>query len=456
MSESTLTGMAQLVEQARRGRLVLYIGAGVSAAPPSNGPTGSAVADRLRYAAAGMLDCGTGDLAEDTLEELASKVAALGDEELARLRSLAATAFDFAGLEPNYGHRVIAMLMREGLAKVITVNWDCAVEHAGMQIGVSILGVTSVIQAQSITTELPLFKVHGCAKSPGTLKITREDVDSPQLWAVAEVQAALTSGTIVFAGLATVGDYVSDPIGQTLSTWAGYASAIRIATPSMPAAWDAVLGAHADGSHFVATSDEFFDNLLRALLLDCLTHVTARAQNLAALDTWATPMAAGADWLQAAVQAVPAHLLLRWWRDGVTHTQAGRPFVTDATGQNALMAVSFLTGLDGHVEASGRGSRFSVRTPSRYIEIVSRPGTHLTEIMPIAQHRAAERWDDGAYEDERAISFVVVGAVGRFAAFGAVPDITATDDMANDIGTDMCGPVGFVSAEDVIQGRLAG
>lgn len=456
MSDPTLAGVAQLVEQAKAGRLVLYIGAGVSAGPPSNGPMGAAVADRLRHAAAAMLGCTPGDLANDTLEELASKVATLGDEELSRLRLLAATAYDFAGLEPNYGHHVIAMLMREGLVKAITVNWDCAIEQAGLQIGVAISGITSVIHAQSITTELPLFKVHGCSRSPETLKITRDDVDSPQLWAVAEVQEALTSGTIVFAGLATVGDYVSDPIDQTLRMWAGYASAIRIVAPSMPAEWASVLGMHGDGSHFAATSDVFFDDLLRALMRDCLMHVTARAYNLAALDTWAAPMAVGADCFQAAVQAVPAHLLLNWWRDGVGHTQAGRPFVTDMAGQNALMTVSLLAGLDSRLEAIGRGRRFSVRTPAQYIEIISRPGAHLTEIMPIAHHRAAQRWDDGAYEDSRTISFVVVGAVGRFAAFDAVSDIAGADDLENDIGTEMCGPVRFVSAEDAIQGRLAG
>src|SRR4051794_7948448 len=160
--EPSMAGMVHIVEQAKSGRLVLYIGAGVSASPPSNGPMGSAVADRLRHAAAAMLDCDIASVERDTLEELASKVAALGEEHLARLRALAATAYDFAGLEPNYGHRVVALLMREGLAKVITVNWDCAVERAGMYVGAPIVGITSVIQAQSITTELPLFKVHGC------------------------------------------------------------------------------------------------------------------------------------------------------------------------------------------------------------------------------------------------------------------------------------------------------
>ena len=456
MGEPWLPGIPGLVEQAKARRLVLYIGAGVSAAPPTNGPMGASVADRLRPAAATKLGCAVEDLQDDTLEELASKIATLGDEALADLRLRAAVAYDFAGLEPNFGHRVIALLMREGLVKAITVNWDRAVEHAGVQCGVRISGVTSVLQAQSLTTELPLFKVHGCSSVPQSLKITREEVDSPQQWAIAEVQSALTSGTLVFAGLATVGDYVSDPIAQTLSDWADYASAIRVAGPDMPPAWAALLGRHANFSHFPATSDVFFDDLLRAVMADCLARVTARSQNLAALEPWAAPMAIGAEAIEAAVQQSPAHLLLAWWRDGVTPTASGVPFVTEVPGQNAMMTVALLAGLDASVEVSGRGRRFRVRTPHQYVEVLSRPGAHLSEIMPIGRDRATRRWDDGAYEDASPVTFVVVNAVGSFPAYQAVPDIAGEDDVENDIGADLCGPVRFVSAEDGVQGRLAG
>lgn len=456
LSDSIMSGVAGLVDQAKAGRLVLYLGAGVSRASPSNGPMGPEVANRLRHEAADLLDCSREDLEDDTLEELASKVASLGADALSRFRSLAATAYDFAGLEPNYGHRAIAMLMREGLAKVISVNWDCAVERAGTQIGMTVAGITSVLQAQSITNEVPLFKVHGCARAPQSLKITREEVDEPQSWAVAKVHSALTSGTIVFAGLATVGDYVSDPIQKTLEEWSGYAGALRIVAPDLPPAWETVLGHHIDGSHFAAPSDEFFDDLLRAIMLDCLAHVAARAHNLADLDAWATPMATGVDSLRTVLQPIPAHLILTWWRDGVVDTQAGRPFITDLAGQSALMAIALLAGIDGSVEAVGRGRRFGLRTPSQYLEIISRPGGHLTEIMPVALDRAERRWDDGAYEEARTISYVVIGAVGSFPACDAVADIAGADDVDNDIGADVRPLVRFVSAEEAVQGRLAG
>lgn len=221
LGDAPQEGVVPLIEKARTRRLVLYIGAGVSAAAPSNGPMGSLVADRLRATAAEILGCSADSLSDCTLEELAEQVEAVGYDEITRLRQLAGEAFDFAGMMPNYAHRAIALLMREGMVRVITVNWDCAIERAGLQVGVSIAPITSVITAQATTSEVRLYKVHGTATDPASLKITRADVDKPDTWAVAEVQSALTNGTVVFAGLATVGDYVSSPIERILADWAG-------------------------------------------------------------------------------------------------------------------------------------------------------------------------------------------------------------------------------------------
>lgn len=455
LGEPTIAGIGDIVEQARARRLVFYVGAGVSAAPPSNGPMGSAVADRLRPAIATMLGCQFADIEHDTLEELASKVAALGEEALSSLRSLAAETFNFAGIEPNYGHRAIAVLMREGLATAITVNWDCAIERAGLQVGADIKSVTSVMESQSLTTGMPLFKVHGTATNPATLKITREEVDAPQTWAVGLVHAALGSGTLVFAGLATVGDYVSNPIDDTLKDWAGYASSIRVVAPSLPPTWEDVLGTHADASHFSSYSNEFLDDLTRAILNDQLNRVLAKCHALAAMEAWANPMASGAAMFSAASKDVAGHLLFRWWRDGVIHTQSGQPFVTAIAGHQALMAINLLVGLDGQVEIKGRGRRFRVQSDSQYFEILARPGAHLTELEPIAHELAAQRWDDGAFEDARTITVIVCGAIGRFPASEAVLDIAgADDDDAHDIGGQMHGAVRLVSSEDAVQGRL--
>ena len=124
-----------LVQAAKQRRLVLYLGAGISMGPPSCGPAGPAVADVLRPFAARMINVDESDLTGLSLEELSQRVAHEATDRMDDLRARAAEAFDFRGIAPNFGHEAVALLMRERLAEVITVNWDCGVEQAGVVAG---------------------------------------------------------------------------------------------------------------------------------------------------------------------------------------------------------------------------------------------------------------------------------------------------------------------------------
>lgn len=205
----------QLVQAAKQRRLVLYLGAGISMSPPSCGPTGPAVADVLRPLVARMVKTRDEDLDGLSLEELAQKVADGPRERLAELRERAAVAFDFRGIAPNFGHEVAALLLREGLVQLISVNWDCGIERAGARAGVGIQGVADVAESVQLSHNLPLYKVHGCATRPWTLAITQDDVDRPQSWAVGRTQGALAGGVVVFVGLGTIGVYVSEPFAES-------------------------------------------------------------------------------------------------------------------------------------------------------------------------------------------------------------------------------------------------
>jgi hypothetical protein len=134
----------QLVQAAKQRRLVLYLGAGIGMSPPSCGPTGSVVADALRPFVARMVGVRDGDLEGLPLESLAQRVADEVSERLAELRERAAVVFNFRGIAPNFGHEAAALLLREGLVQLISVNWDCGIELAGARAGVGIQGVADV------------------------------------------------------------------------------------------------------------------------------------------------------------------------------------------------------------------------------------------------------------------------------------------------------------------------
>src|ERR1035441_5755521 len=70
LSEEPATEIAALARAAAQRRLVIYAGAGLSAAPPACGPTGWGVADRLRRPVATML--GIDERSEEHTSELQS------------------------------------------------------------------------------------------------------------------------------------------------------------------------------------------------------------------------------------------------------------------------------------------------------------------------------------------------------------------------------------------------
>lgn len=376
-------------------------------------------------------------------------------ERLEELRERAAVAYDFRNLEPNFGHEAAALLLREGLIQLISVNWDCGVELAGLRADVKIEGVATAAQRLQLVEELPIYKVHGCATRPATLALTQSEVDRPQRWAVAQVQAALTGGVVLFIGLGTVGLYVSEPVEELVALWTTDAT-VWIVDPQLPDAWEAALGDRAVESHIAMTSSEFLDDLLRAVMRDALAGVSQSVEMLAEHDAWAAPMRHGYQRLRDALDRVPADGVLRWWRDGVAPAQAGSPFITELSGQRALMTIALLAGREaGALDAQGVRGRLTIGGPSQYFEIICRPGQHIREVETVARDRISRRREEGVYPDERIVTVVVAEAMGEFPAADAPTDIAGGDEEGSDIAD---GPrvvaIRLLSAEDGVLGRL--
>jgi hypothetical protein len=403
-----------------------------------------------------MINVDESDLTALSLEELSQRVADEAADRMEDLRARAAEAFDFRGIAPNFGHEAVALLMRERLAEVITVNWDCGVEQAGVMAGVSIEGVASTAESIQLAHRLPLYKVHGCARRPVTLAITQEEVDKPQGWAVGRTQGALAGGIVAFVGLGTIGLYVREPIPALIAAWTGQASSFAIVDPNLPVAWKEALGdSLAAESHLPRTGDAFFDELLRAVVRDAIDDSEMTARQLASSESWAQTMVAGFEALRVTLETASADGVLRWWSDAVQDT--GKPFITEARGQKCLMTVAQLAGIDGgEVEISGMRGRQTVATTARYLEIACRPQERVSRTETIVRDRIERRLAEGVYPAGKPIWVVVADSIGEFPDSQAPPDIAAGQDDAMDIaaGSDAV-PIHFVSAEDGVRGRLA-
>ena len=109
------------------GKVVVYLGAGVSLAQPTGLPTGPALATAIHArlkVAFHVLDA----VNPTDLVAVADAVASLpGGEEA--LRQTAAQSADFKTAKPAYAHRTIAHLMLEGAIDVLTTNWDNCIER---------------------------------------------------------------------------------------------------------------------------------------------------------------------------------------------------------------------------------------------------------------------------------------------------------------------------------------
>jgi hypothetical protein len=457
LSKSPSPDALEVARAAFGGRLVLYAGAGLSVAEPAQGPRGEQVAERLRPYVAELLGVPEADVTEPDLESLAARIEKDAAHRMADLKARAARAGDFCGMEPNYGHEVVALLLREGALQAVSVNWDRGVENAGLDLGIDIESVATSAERLRLGEELPIFKVHGCATRPSTLALTRVEVDKPQLWARAEVQQALASGTVVFLGLGTVGLYVSEPLEDLIGLWHTDGVTIRVVDAfGLSTAWlEALDGQHTEEVAISMNADCFLDDLLRAVVLEALSLTAQAVRALEGEGEWATLMLAGCGAIRNELAKASGNAVLRWWRDGVVRTMDGEGFVLKHAGRQSLMAVALLAGQDaGPLRVVGAENRLTLRSDRRYFEIMCRPEDRFARIESIAQDRVRRRREEGDYEPGWPVFIAVHGATGKFPATSAPPDVGAESDVTGDTGGETAGDVYLIRAERAVTGEL--
>jgi len=460
LREAPAPAVAALVGDGSHGHLVLYLGAGLSIPSPACGPRGDDVADRLRPIVAELLGVTEADLPESDLESLAARFERDAPERLGQLKGRAAQVWPFREMEPTYGHEIVALLLREGLVHAVSANWDCGVENGGVRVEVPIEGVSRARDVLDLADgTLCLFKLHGCARRPETLVLTRDEVDTPRRWARAKVESALTGGTVVFVGLGTVGTYVGEPVQELADVWTHETTTVRVVDPfGLSQAWKTVLQERADEVAMRMGADEFLDDLLRAAVSEALSRAGEEARKLHDREqqNWSEATVTGHAALGAALADTPADAVLRWWRDGVTSALHGRPFIFDGAGQTALMCIAQLAANDGGtVFASGTDGSLTIRTEHRYFESVCRPMEHWGNVATAARARIARRRRNGWYVPGTPITVVIPGATGKFPPFSAPTEIGAGVEQDSDIGAGSEDAIQIVCAEDALNGRLA-
>lgn len=450
LSKSPTKDVSALATQLRDGKLVIYSGAGLSMAAPSHGPSGPALAAALQSIVAEAIGMLPGGPAAESLEGLTQRVATVNPEALPAIKERAAEAFRFVDMVPNYGHRAIALLMREGYLSSITANWDCAIETAGHDLNVKISGVTAADRQLQMREKFPLHKLHGCASRPATLAITQDEVNSPHRWSETKTLAALDEKTVVFVGLGTLGEYVSTPIGASAKASRADIS-VHIVNREISQGWRDALGDASDACFTQMDADEFLDAIMSLLVVGEVGAAAFKAAQLANRETWATDMVKGAESFKSQFEHMNAVGLIRWWTDGVVPSKMGDRFISTPPGCQSLMSVFRLIGLDGgRIVVSGTGTSMTVSSDSQYYEVVYEPNAHWRDVESRALDYVRRRDEANLYPDGRPANVVVADCLGTVPSRVAEIDIMGEATDPHDIADASPRQVRLISVSEAI------
>lgn len=431
------------------GRLTLYVGAGVSAAAPSNMPLGLELVGLLEEPARNLgLDVRAESGQVKNLEQLADEAEAAG--------SLRALKFAIVGLEvfrrgPNEGHELIAILLREGLVTVLSANWDLGIERGGAKHDIYLpVTVTDDDRLRS-SVRAGLHKLHGCVTKPDTLLVSTQDLSDVPDWARTEAEAALSGGTVAFVGIGTVADYVGVRVDQILGI-AGDEATVWVVGRSLSEPWKERLATHGGWRSISARSDEFLDDLARAVVVSVIGRVVSAARRMVEENSGPERLVHGAEQLRDSLMAATATEAWQWCGSGSVEIEVGSPAMSGTDAVRALLGVAHIIN-SKPVRIVGGGPNLAVEAEVGYLEPVIADGSTAGVVVGFELSRSRARELAGVYRDpSRPIIHVVAGHIGRLPDSAVIDDLVSTADAADLVVGPAAAQHHWVSAHLVVEG----
>lgn len=405
-----------LAERGRSGSLAVYAGAGLSRAEPAGIPTGRAIAERLVARLSGAFPTLASVDATD-LPSVADAVASLEGGEEALLQATVRVA-EFTTATPTYGHRVLAVLLLEGLTDVLTTNWDNCIERGNANERVS-----AVITGRDLATISPpsVLKIHGCATQPSSLLITSSHLASPPVWVVDQTRARLGSSTVVFVGIGDVAGYVKLRIQEAIDDIDNVAN-IRVVSPGivdnwLETQWAALAPDLLNEHRVAATSDEFLEQLARAYILAVVADMQVSLEDDVTLATL----------LRTASTALFEHdalTVLNWARQAAVVPTQGTSVLGASSMALALCAMGQLA-----PDGFSIGSSALMITGRARLEVLVATGYQPAARL---EREARNRRSSYAGSGQEIPQFLVAGGIG-WPRYGELPRDILSVGVSDDI-----------------------
>lgn len=409
-----------LAQKARLGRLVIYAGAGLSAAEPTRLPSAAGVARTLHQRLSQLFPSIERIPASD-LTAVADAVAKLPNGEDA-LRETAAQVAEFTTAIPSYGHELLAYLLLEGIVDVLTTNWDTCIER-----GCERERLSTVVSQHDLLdlSGKSLLKVHGCATKPSSLLLTTADLSAPPRWVLDETRARLGNSTVVFIGIGSVASYVRLRIEEAVQDVSGIAN-VRVVSRRIDEEWEksgwAQIVPNLSHDHrYAESADAFLERLAAAFLMLMLIDTETALSGDEIL----------ADRFKMSSKALKKYdplTLLRWFRHAAVVPHSGSSVVTAPNTVKGLTALGTLAGEDFAI-----GPRGVVSSPNGSFEMIVAVDIQTKTRM---RREAQDRLDRHRSLGEVAPTFVLAGEVGSpsSGSAGLLPDVIGLGDPLDIVG----------------------
>ncbi|RJS47450.1 hypothetical protein D4739_15315 [Nocardioides cavernaquae] len=334
------------------------------------------------------------------------------------LRQTVLGVADMTGASFNYAHEVVALLLCEGVATVLEMNYDNCIERAAQpEIPMVVRTPTELLHGSSSA----LMKVHGCATLPQTMLVTSADLEGVGFWADAIVRANLSQNHFVFIGIGSVADYVQASletvvgavgnehlylVDPALADW-------EVAEP--PLDWKVLLGDLPLEQRVASPAEEFCDALLRAYVLTVCQSLAETVDGFPPEH----PQKQGVQQLLSAIHAVDGVKALRWLR-GISWGYApGTSVASSAVTLEVLVALSGLMGAVWGAPALGSEVMgFSPLTNSAHDErfdvmpLLSGHGARGPAVVKEAERRVAMARRSGDLSTDAPVLVVAGGHLG--------------------------------------------
>ena len=329
-----------LAEQGLESRLVVYAGAGLSTAEPTGLPSGPKVAERL-YDRLSPMFPSIRACPQNDLTAIADAVAALPSGKDA-LQSTVVHVAEFTRATPGYSHRVLALLMLEGVVDVLTTNWDNCIERGGGE------RISAVVTQHDLLNMAPksVLKIDGCATQPRSLLMTSVDLTNPPAWVTDETRARLGNSVVVFVGIGDIAGYVRKRLEEAIANL-GSVNNVRLVDPSianwMGSEWSNLVGNLDIRHRFAQTADRFFDRLAAAYVMLQLGDIAAQLVDEPAMAALLAATTSG-------LMKYDALKVLEWLRRAAVVPKPGRAVLQDRAAAEGLLALGRLLGEDFTIE----------------------------------------------------------------------------------------------------------